>query len=70
MNTAELRAAIARTGKTNRSLAEGLGISEQAFYNKIQGLSDFKSSEIKRLAIELCLNLRDINIIFFDKEVN
>lgn len=48
MNCPELRASIARAGITNRKLAEHLGLSEQAFYNKIQGDTEFKGSEIKR----------------------
>ena len=50
MNCPELRASIARAGITNRKLAEHLGLSEQAFYNKIQGDTEFKGSEIKGLA--------------------
>lgn len=65
MNSMELRAAIARTGKTYRSLAKDLGISEQAFYNKMNGESEFKNSEIAKLIKELSLSTDDINIIFF-----
>lgn len=64
MNTAELRAAIARAGKTYRGLAKSLGISEQAFYNKLNGESDFKASEIKVLRGELNLTSEEINYIF------
>lgn len=70
MNCPELRAAIARVGITNRRIAEYLGLSEQAFYNKIQGETEFKGSEIKGLAKVLNLSMRDINTIFFDKDVN
>ena len=66
MNTAEMRAAIARAGKTYRGLAKSLGISEQAFYNKLNGESDFKASEIKVLRGELNLTSEEINYIFFN----
>ena len=70
MNCPELRAAIARVGITNRRLAECLNLSEQAFYNKIQGETEFKGSEIKGLAKVLNLSMKDVNTIFFDKDVN
>ncbi|MBS6715405.1 MAG: helix-turn-helix transcriptional regulator [Dialister sp.] len=70
MNCPELRASIARAGITNRKLAEHLGLSEQAFYNKIQGDTEFKGSEIKRLAKVLNLSMKDVNTIFFDRDVN
>ena len=70
MNCPELRASIARAGVTNRKLAEVLGLSEQAFYNKIQGETEFKGSEIKRLATVLNLSMNEIDIIFFDRIVN
>lgn len=70
MNCAELRASIARKGITNRALASRLGLSEQAFYNKLQGDTEFKGSEIKTLARELGLTMDDVNLIFFDQWVN
>lgn len=70
MNCPELRASIARAGITNRKLAEHLGLSEQAFYNKIQGDTEFKGSEIKGLAKILNLSMKDVNTIFFDRDVN
>lgn len=70
MNIPELRASIARTGISNRRLSETLGISEQAFYNKMQGNTEFKGSEIKKMAGILGLSLEDVNNIFFDSTVN
>ena len=70
MNCPELRASIARAGITNRKLAEHLGLSEQAFYYKIQGDTEFKGSEIKGLAKVLNLSMKDVNTIFFDRDVN
>lgn len=70
MNQPELRAAVARAGITNRELSLNLQISEQAFYNKIKGQTEFKNSEIKKLAELLNLSMDDVNAIFFDSEVN
>lgn len=70
LNCPELRASIARAGVSNRKLSETLGISEQAFYKKIQGSTEFKGSEIKKLANILCLSMADVNNIFFDAMVN
>ena len=70
LNCPELRASIARAGVTNRSLAAQLGLSEQALYNKIQGETEFKGSEIKNIARILGLSMGDVNLIFFDREVN
>ncbi len=70
MNYPELRASIARAGVSNRKISEFLGISEQALYNKMQGETEFKGSEIKGLANILCLSMEDVNNIFFDACVN
>lgn len=70
MNYPEFRAAVARAGVTNRELANGLGLSEQAFYNKLKGRAEFKNSEIKQLTSILTLSMEAVNIIFFDGIVN
>lgn len=64
MNCPELRAAIARKGITSRQIARTLRLSEQAFYNKVQGTSEFKDSEIKILAEVLNLSIAQVNYIF------
>lgn len=70
MNYPEFRAAIARSGITNRELAHSLGLSEQAFYNKANGQTEFKNSEIKKLSGLLRLSMDAVNQIFFDAMVN
>lgn len=70
MNYPEFRAAVARAGVTNRELASGLGLSEQAFYNKLNGKAEFKNSEIKRITMILALTMDSVNQIFFDGIVN
>ena len=70
MDFGEFRAAAARANVTNRSMADELGISEQALYNKINGITEFKNSEIKKLASILKLSLDGVNRVFFDGDVN
>lgn len=70
MNYPELRAAIARNGVSNRSIASQLSITEQALNNKMNGKTEFKNSEIKKLSQLLGLSLGEVNYIFFDSIVN
>lgn len=70
MNYSEFRAAIARTGISNKVIAEKLGLSEQAFYNKMSGRSEFKNSEIVKLSELLGLTMESVNLIFFGGTVN
>lgn len=70
LDYAELRAAAARAGKSNRQMAKDLGLSEQAFYNKIKGRTEFKNSEMVLLAGLLALDRDLVNNIFFDGELN
>lgn len=67
MNASELRAAISRRRRTYRSLAKSIGISEQALYNKLDGKSEFKASEIGTIATELGLSPAETNYIFFSR---
>ncbi len=70
MNAGELRVALVRNKVSNRDLAILIGLSEQALYNKINGTTEFKNSEIKKIAELLNLSLQDVNDIFFDGIVN
>ena len=70
MNSPEYRVAVARSGKTHREIAASLKLSEMALYNKVNGQSEFKNSEIKKLSQILGLTMRDVNTIFFDGLVN
>lgn len=64
MDRSELKAEIARKGITNRFIAGELHISEQAFYNKLNGDTEFKESEIKALIKVLDLTPARVNEIF------
>lgn len=70
MNLPELRAAVARADVSNRAIAVYLELSEQALYNKMNGKTEFKNSEIVKLAEILGLSMSDVNLIFFSGNVN
>ena len=70
MNTNELKAATVKAGMSNTDLAARLGMSNQAYYNKLNGKTEFKNSEILRLSRLLSLDLNAVNSIFFDVYVN
>ena len=70
MNIPELRAEIARANVKQKDIVDRLGISKQAFLNKMNGFSEFKASEIKTLAEMLNLPLQKVSYIFFDTSVN
>lgn len=70
MNCPELRAAIARNDMSFRSIASQLSITEQALNNKMNGKTEFKNSEIKKLSQLLGLSMDAVNYIFFDNCVN
>lgn len=70
MNQAEFKVAVVRSGESYAQLAQVLNVSLQTLYNKIHGPSEFKASEIKKLAYALNLSVDDVNTIFFTDEVN
>lgn len=70
MDHGEFRVAMARRKISNRDLAAQIPLSEQALYNKMNGVTEFKNSEIKRIAEVLNLSMEQVNTIFFDGIVN
>lgn len=63
-DTKALEIAITRAGKSKRSLAKYLGISEMALYNKIHNIAEFKSSEIVKAEDFLELSSDETKQIF------
>lgn len=49
-NTLKLKAAIAESGMNQEQIAKMLGVSLSTFNYKLNGVSEFKASEIKKLA--------------------
>ena len=62
-----LEIAITRSQISKRDLAKKLGISEQGLYNKLNGISEFKASEIRALSDESSLSSQEREEIFFAK---
>lgn len=64
-NTALLQDAISKAGVTVTWLARELGITREGLYNKINGKTEFKASEVAAMARLLHLNQSQREQIFF-----
>ncbi len=69
-NTLKLKAAIAESGMNQEQIAKMLGVSLCTFNYKLNGVSEFKASEIKKLSELLCLNSDKVMQIFFTDDVD
>lgn len=65
LNTDLLAESIRQSGKSNKFLAEKMGISTTGFYMKRRGERPFKSTEINILCDELTLTKSELVKIFF-----
>lgn len=70
VNSAMLKGTIVKAGFTQDEVADKLGLSPTAFNNKVNNKSEFKASEIKRLTVILNLTRDEVDLIFFDYEVD
>lgn len=66
MNNELLKAAIKERGVAYQFLAEKIGITPQAFSQKIRGKSEFRLREAETLSEVLRLEPGEIMAIFFD----
>lgn len=64
MNLALLAEKIDTSGLTKTAIAEGLGLTRQGLYNKLDGKTEFTGSELKRISAMLNLSEQDKNAIF------
>lgn len=64
-DTVELEVAIKRSGLLKKEVAQKLGISQTCLNQKIQNITEFKASEISKLAKLLGLDDKEKNTIFF-----
>ena len=64
-DTTLLQAAISKSGVTITWLAHELGISREGLYNKINGKTEFKASEVVTLTKLLRLKPAERDRIFF-----
>ena len=63
-DTLELEFAIKRVGLTRKEIALKLGISQMGLFNKINNITEFKASEIDKLADLLNLDVKKRDRIF------
>ena len=70
LNDKLLRSYITLQGYYNKDCAKRLGISECSFYKKLTGKTEFKASEIQKLAQFLEIPDTHIMEIFFAEDVD
>lgn len=68
MNKNLFRSFMVLHDDTQRTVAEALNVSDQTISDKINGLSDFKQSEIKTLIDRWNLTPEQVDNIFFGAE--
>lgn len=69
MNNQLLNDRIEESKLSKNTIAEALGLSRQGLYNKLNGVREFKGSEIKKLIQLLELSDDDQRCIFFADDV-
>ena len=67
-NTVLLNKTIKESGVKRYALAEQMGITYQGLLNKINNVSEFKASEIKKMSEILGIDLELRERIFFEGE--
>lgn len=68
-NSAKLRGKIAEKGFNISSLSRALHMSRACLRNKINGLTEFKGSEIKAICSVLDISIAEMSIYFFTSDV-
>ncbi len=68
-NTIMLKFKIEESGYKLGFISKKLGISYQAFLNKVQNKTEFKQNEIQKLCDLLDLTLKEKEEIFFNQNV-
>lgn len=64
-DTLALRAVIEKSGLKYSKIAAEMGISAYSLQKKIHNVTEFKASEISKLASLLSLKKTEVNSIFF-----
>ncbi len=72
MNKGNLKNVIESKGISMTFIAKKIGISRESLYNKVQGKTEFKASEIVKISSLLSLTNKEREMIFFttDSELN
>lgn len=65
MNKNAFKSIMVLYGDTQKTVADALGVTDQTVGDKINGLSDFKQSEIKTLIDRWNLTPTQVDDIFF-----
>lgn len=65
VNTRLLQSEMQKNGYTLDTLAKEIGRSRTGLFNKIHNISEFRVSEINKIALLLKLKRTDVNRIFF-----
>lgn len=68
MNKNHFKSIMVLHGDTQKTVADALNVSEQTVGDKVNGLSDFKQSEIKILIDRWGLTPAQVDEIFFSGE--
>lgn len=66
VNTQELRALMTYYNRSQKDVAEAIGLSRNTFTQKLQS-GDFKISEIHRLMKAVPMTLQDVEKVFFSE---
>lgn len=70
MNAQLLRDRIRESGLKMAYVAKYCGLTYQGFFNKVNGIRDFKVVEADRLKQLLNISDADFRLIFFDEDVD
>ena len=65
-----LKIAIVRSGMTVLSLCEKCGFSAGYFYKCTSGHQDFRTSEVRKMCDALNIGAEEMNLIFFNVDVD
>lgn len=68
MNKNHFKSIMVLNGDTQKTVADALNVSEQTVGDKVNGISDFKQSEIKVLINRWNLTPSQVDEIFFNGE--
>lgn len=68
MNKNHFKSIMILNGDTQKTIADALNVSEQTVGDKVNGISEFKQSEIKMLIDRWKLSPEQVDEIFFSGE--
>lgn len=69
MNKNAFKAAMIYNGDDQKAVADAIGVSPQTVSDKLNGVTDFKQSEIQTLAERYKLTPAQVDEIFFGGEL-